>query len=249
MFAVTFTASLVVVFACYPPPSNTAWRCRPSKPDCPNDNTDYRCCSDDATAIDLDDLGGLVLPAYEGRFGTGSPVFSDLRNDAGDSGMCIQIGSVAPAFALTNDCPVPCNPTWDGDSVEAVCGAGTFCCQTLEIEPDDCVFDPSLGDDGCWRPFRGDDILDLAEINATTLQDPDLSGCESFVEGLTDDELDNAGVTAMDVQIACVRRLGVANQRGYCIGGPGVAGCPLAQPSYRDACEQRNDSETNAGCS
>src|SRR6185295_20290334 len=97
VFAVTFVASLLVAVACgIIPNPEPAWRCRPSKPDCPNDDADYRCCSDDPTAIDLADLDGLGLPAYEGRGGTGMPVYSDVRNDAGDSGMCIKIGSVAP---------------------------------------------------------------------------------------------------------------------------------------------------------
>jgi hypothetical protein len=127
---------------------------------------------------------------------------------------------------------------------------------TVEIEASDCVLDPDLGDAGCWRPVRGDDIVGLGGLEATawsanehaTLQDPGFHGCEAFVAGLSDAALDTAGVTADEVRLACVRRLGVANQRGYCIGGPGVAGCPLAQPSYRNACEQLDDANALGGC-
>jgi hypothetical protein len=234
-----------------------AYRCQPSSPNpdkrCPEGE---QCCSDDPAALDLLDLDGLALPAYEGRGGTGIPLFSDVRNDDSSSGMCIKVGSVAPAFSITSGCPVPCNPSWDSDSVETICGAGTFCCQTLEIDASDCVFDPAIGDEGCWRPARGDDIMGLGGLDATswtadelaTAQDPGGFECEAFVAGLSSAELDAAGITASEVRLACLRRLGVANQRGFCIGGPGVAGCPLAQPSFRDACEQLNDAEFHTGC-
>jgi hypothetical protein len=250
--------SLLVVLACSPGWILTTYLCQPSssnpKTRCPEGE---QCCSDDPTGLDLTDLAGPGIPAYQGRGGTATPVFSEARNDAAYWGMCIQTGSIAPAFALTNGCPVPCNPTWDKPSVEAVCGAGVFCCQTVELEASDCVLDPSLGDDGCWRPVRGDDITGLGGLEATnwsaaehaTLQDPNFGGCESFVEGLPESELDAAGVIADDVLLACIRRLNVANQRGFCIGGPGVIGCPLAQPTYRDACEQLNDAEFRPGCS
>jgi hypothetical protein len=259
-FAATFVVSLLIGVACHLP---RGWeqgqdRCQPSssKPDkrCPEDEI---CCSDDPAAIDLFDLDIPALPAYEGRSGSGTPLFSADRNDAGSFGMCIQVGSVAPAFALPSGCPVPCNPSWDADSVEAVCGAGTFCCQTVEIEASDCVLDPEIGDDGCWRPAHGDDIVGLGGLDATSWsagehashQDPGLHECEAFVAGLDQADLAFAGITADEVRLACLRRLGVANQRGFCIGGPGVAGCPLAQPSYRDACEQLNDGEARGGCS
>jgi hypothetical protein len=126
----------------------------------------------------------------------------------------------------------------------------------VELQESDCVLDPDLGTEGCWRPVRGDDIIGLGWLEATnwgpgehaTHQDAGLHECESFVTGLTSDELDAAGVTADDVRLACLRRLSVANQRGFCIGGPGVVGCLLAQPSYRDACEQINDRESRTDC-
>jgi hypothetical protein len=266
VFAATFVVSLLVVLGCpngqYP---TTAYRCQPSssEPDsrCPgNVSTSYQCCSDDPATLDLDNLDGPGLPPYHtlggSDSGSGTPLFSADRNDASFSGMCIKVGSVAPSFALPGGCPVPCNPSWDRSSIDIVCGLGTFCCQTVEIEASDCVLDSNLGDAGCWRPARGEDIVGLGGLDATswsaaehaTQQDPGLPGCEEFVGDLTNDELDAAGVTVDEVRLACLRRLGVANQRGFCIGGPGVAGCPLVQPSYRDACEQRNDGDGRAGC-
>jgi hypothetical protein len=255
----TFATSMLVALACHVPPWErpTAYRCQPSSPD-PDERCPEReqCCSDDPAALDLLELDGPALPAYEGRLGSGTPLFSDDRNDAGFSGLCVEVGSIAPAFALPSGCPVPCNPSWDSDSIDAVCGAGSFCCQTLEVDASDCVLDPGIGDDGCWRPARGDDIMGLGGLDATswsadelaTPQDPGGQQCEAFVTGLSEEQLDDAGVTADDVRLACLRRLGVANQRGFCIGGPGVIGCPLAQPTHRDACEQLNDGEGRDGC-
>jgi hypothetical protein len=261
VFAAGFVGSMFVVLACdnWPPP--TSFRCQPSSSDrdsrCPKDEF---CCSDEPAALDIFDLDGPGIPAYGTESstgtGTGTPVFSADQNDASDFGMCIRVGSVAPAFALPNGCPIPCNPSWDRPSIDAVCGPGIFCCQTLEIEASDCVFDPELGDGGCWRPVRGDDIVGLGGLDATSWtanehashQDSGLHGCEAFVAGLSSTELDDAGVTEDEVRGSCLRRLGVANQRGFCIGGPGVSGCPLAQPSYRDACEQINDREIRSGC-
>jgi hypothetical protein len=253
VFGATFVVSLLVVLACengmfFP---TTSSRCQPSssEPRC-SKVADYQCCSDDPIALELSDLDALALPT------SGTPVFSDTQNDASYSGMCVKVGAVAPAFALPSGCPIPCNPTWSSNSIAAVCGSDTFCCQTTEIEASDCVLDPELGDAGCWRPARGDDIVGLGGLEATswsaaehaTLQDPGFHGCVAFVGVFSYAELKAAGVTADDVRLACLHRLGVANQRGFCIGGPGLAGCPLAQPSYRDACEQLNDSEGLGGC-
>lgn len=262
VFGATFVVSLLVVVACSPGWDITpTFRCWPSSPHpdkrCPAGEDEYQCCSDDPAALDLLHLDGPELPAYEGRGdGHGIPLFSADRNDDSSYGVCVKSGSIAPAFALPNGCPVPCNPSWDSDSVDAVCGTGTFCCQTVEVDASDCVFDPAMGDDGCWRPARGDDIMGLGGLDATswsagelaTPQDPGGHECEAFATGVSDEQLDGLGITANEVRLACLRRLGVANQRGFCIGGPGVAGCPLAQPSYRDACEQQNDAEFLSGC-
>jgi hypothetical protein len=252
----TFGISTIVAFACRIPELYPG-RCNPSSArPCPKDENDYLCCSDDPAALDLADLDAAALPAYDGRGGDDTPLFSDARNEASDHGMCIRSGSVAPAFALFGGCPVPCNPNWDEAAVDAICGDGTFCCQTVELESSDCVFDAGLGDAGCWRPVRGDDIEGLGGLDLTTWapgvhathQDAGGLECQAFVVALTDAELAAAGGSAEDVLQACLRRLGVANQRGYCIGGPGVVGCPLAQPTYRDACEQLNDAQLMTGC-
>jgi hypothetical protein len=265
LLTATFVVSLLVVLACpsggYP---TTAFRCQPSSLDpasrCPGWEGEFQCCSDDPAALDISDLDGLALPVFKAEAGSSSvtPVFAGARNDASFSGMCIEVGSVAPGYASTNPagCPIPCNPSWDSASIEFVCGASTLCCQTVVLEPSDCVLDPNLGDAGCWRPVRGADIVDLGGLDVSswsadehaTHQDPGLHGCEAFVASLSSDALDAAEVTADEVRRACLRRLGVANQRGFCIGGPGVAGCPLAQASYRDACEQLNDAEGRDGC-
>lgn len=129
------------------------------------------------------------------------------------------------------------------------------CCQTVELEASDCVFDPELGNAGCWRPARGEDSIGVGGLEATawgpgdhaTAQDPGQLGCEEFVKGRSDVELDAAGVSRDQVMQACVRRLSVADQRGFC-QGERVAYCPIAQPSYRDACEQQNDAEGRSGC-
>jgi hypothetical protein len=264
VFGATFVAAMLVVLACEPSTyPTTSFRCQPSSLDpdsrCPGFEGAYQCCSDDPAAIDISDPNKPVLPVFgpEADSSSVTSLFSGARNDASFSGMCLKVGSVSPNYALTMPagCPIPCNPTWDSESIEAVCGWGTFCCQTVEIEASDCVRDPDLGDAGCWRPIRGQDIVEFGLDPASwsgnhqaTPQDPGFHGCETLVAGLTNQALETAGITAEEVQLSCLRHLGVANQRGFCIGGPGVAGCPLAQPSYRDACEQRNDAEGRTGC-
>jgi hypothetical protein len=253
-----FVIALLVALACvggrYPP---TSYRCWPGgpQPRCPE--PDDLCCSDDPAALDVTNLGAAALPDYAvDSQGTGTPLFSAANNDLSDSGLCVRSGSVPIQGALEGGCPIPCNPTWDAASIASVCGPSTICCQTLELEAADCVFDPALGDAGCWRPARGDDITGFGGLEATnwspdahaTHQDPGGLGCEDFVVGLSAAELDAAGVSASDVLVACYRRLGVANQRGFCLGGAGVNFCPLAQPSHRDPCEQKNDVEARINC-
>lgn len=237
---------------------STTFRCDPSgaEPRCP---ADYLCCSDDPAAVDLDGLAG-ALPAYEGREGgSGVPLFSGLNNSASYRGLCIREGAVPPQGALPEGpsagCPVPCNPTWAAEEITEICGVGALCCQTVELEPEDCVLDPGLGDEGCWRPVHGGDIQGLGGADLTvwapqahgTAQDPGGSRCRAFVEGV-DPELFTDGLTEDALLRACYRQLGVADQRGLCIGGAGVNACPLAQPGYRDACEQRNDADGRTGC-
>lgn len=256
-----FGVALVVSSSCKVIYPTTAFRCSPFEPDnCPTQTGDtYLCCSDDPAALDLSDVNAFVTPIYQGRGGEGTPLFSAGNNPLSKSGMCIKQGSVAPAFALADinaqGCPVPCNPTWSAGDISAVCGVNTFCCQTTELEPEDCVFDSSDGDAGCWRPVTGNDIGSVGTTNLTnwggsahvTHQDPSGINCEVFVTGLPASVYAD-GLTPQDVLTECYRRLTVANQRGFCIGGPGVAGCPLAQPAYLDACEQKNASMFLTGC-
>jgi len=257
VYTSAFVGAGMLATACDPSYPITSFRCDPSNPSCPSDkfasNTGaYVCCSDDAAAINPDDLSA-ALPSYVGGGGTGTPLFSGPNNHLSTSGYCIDVG-VVPASAAIQDpgtgqgCPLPCNPTWSDSEVADVCGSGTVCCQTQELGDLDCVLDPALGDNGCWRPVTGTDIQGLGGLNSTdwspsdheTHQSPNGSGCVDFVAaaGLTD----QAEVTALTN--ACFRRMSVANQRGFCQSG----GCPLTVPEYRDACERKNDAEARSGC-
>jgi len=229
-----------------------AFRCDPSEPDsCPGA---YLCCSTDATALELDVPSTSVAPDYAG--GVGIPVFSGINNGAGDYGRCVDPASIGGLDTFDEQtgpdvigCPRPCNPTWDEELITSVCGAEAFCCQTGEITEKDCVLDPALGIDGCYRPTTGGDIDGLGGLGSTswspsahdTHQDPNGGACEAFVEDVGGD---------MDLLLACFSKLGVANQRGLCTPAGGAteasAVCPLASSAYVDACEQLN--EARAGC-
>jgi hypothetical protein len=242
----------------------TAFRCSPggNDPTCPTGDEEYICCSDDPTALVISENGidNFVTPKYQGRGGEGTPIFSGGNNPLSKSGMCVQAGSVPITGALADinaqGCPVPCNPTWANSDIEAVCGDNTICCQTAELDPADCVLDMTVGSAGCWRPATGNDIQGVGAIGLTnwggtahrTHQDPSGQNCQAFVQGIPASVLSDENLTADDVQRECYRRLTVANQRGFCLGGAGVSFCPLAQPAYRDACEQKNDAEGRSGC-
>lgn len=256
-----FGAAVLVSSACQPPDyPPTAFRCSPGGDSpCPDG---YICCSDDPAALDLDNLDSAVLPKYQGRGGSGTPLFSGGNNSLSITGMCIAEGAVPIEGALADvgaqGCPVPCNPNWVTGDIEDVCGSNTICCQTVELEPEDCVKDPSLGTAGCYRPVTGMDITGLGGLDATawkgtqhaTHQDPSGNNCKVFVAGIPASVLADKGITdPKDVENACFRRLTVADARGYCLGkSPTVSACPLEQPSFRDACEQRNDAEALGGC-
>jgi len=254
LFALGYVAVFgvaIAVSSCRVPYPTTAFRCSPSakEPTCPDG---YMCCSDDPAALEIDNLDEFVTPNYQGRGGEGTPIFSGGNNPLSTSGMCVETGSVPPVAALADinaqGCPVPCNPTWSSGDITSVCGAGQLCCQTVELDPNDCVMDPSLGDAGCWRAATGLDIAgglsSWAGTEHDTHQDPSGLNCEQFVAGLANVQLPE-GVTADMVRTACYRRLTTANQRGFCLG---VQLCPLAQPTYRDACEQLNDQQLLTGC-
>jgi hypothetical protein len=256
----SFVGILALLAGCgaqdFPPPPG---RCSPGQSGaCPEG---YICCSDDPAALDLNALDAAALPNYDGHGGTGVPLFSAGNNSLSASGMCIAAGAVPIEGTLGEDgaqgCPIPCNPSWSEADLDAVCGGNTICCQMVELEPEDCVFDSSLGDVGCWRPVTGTDIIGLGQTGLTrwestehaTHQDPGGVHCKAFVAGVPQEVLDDEGLTAQDLERACLRRLGVADTRGFCLGkSPSVTACPLDDPGYRDACEQRNDEQQRGGC-
>lgn len=215
------------------------------------------CCSDDPAALVFDDLAAQVLPQYQGRGGEGTPLFSGANNPLSDWGVCVAEGSVAASDALADinaqGCPVPCNPRWSATDIQTTCGPSRVCCQNIELEPEDCVLDFELGDSGCWRPVTGNDIQGLGGIDASdwsstdhaTHQDPSGTSCQDFVGGLPASVFADYGVTEQDVLLACYRRLGVADIRGFCVA---ASSCPLADPGYIDACELLNLDDGRTGC-
>lgn len=249
VYTSAFVGAGLLATACDPSYQITSFRCDPSNPACPTDKFGtgaYQCCSDDPAALDLDDLSADALPGYVGKSGTGTPIFSAANNSLSRSGFCIDTGAVPPTAAIQDvgsgmGCPLPCNPTWSNSDVSAICGAGTVCCQTVELGDLDCALDPDLGDTGCWRPVTGGDITGQGGLGVTnwsaskheTHQDPNGIGCKAFVAG-------TPGAT----EGACFRRLSVADQRGFCQSGV----CPLTDPAYRDACERKNDAEGRTSC-
>ncbi|MFO7567950.1 MAG: hypothetical protein R6X02_35240 [Enhygromyxa sp.] len=261
-YATIFGVAALMSSSCQVNYPVTAFRCSPSgdSPSCPEG---YVCCSDDPAALLITSSGfdDLVTPKYLSRGGVGTPIFSGGNNPLSKSGMCVESGSVPISGALIDPnaegCPVPCNPTWSNADIQTVCGPNTICCQTVELEPEDCVLDPTAGNAGCWRPATGFDIEGVGTQNLTnwggtahkTHQDPSGTNCQQFVQGIPANVLSAQNLTQQQLLQQCYRRLTVANQRGFCLGGAGVNFCPLAQPAYRDACEQMNDREGRTGCS
>ena len=256
LYASAFATAALFSTACDPSYGITTFRCDPGGdagcPDKYGTGGTYICCSDDPTALDPADLDAAALPSYGG--GSGVPLFSGAQNDFSRWGFCIDTSQV-PADAGIPDagpgmgCPMPCNPTWSSSDITAVCGTGTSCCATVEIEEKDCILDPGMGDNGCYRPARGDDITGFGGTGATnwsgsahaTHQDPNGKGCQEFANA-------NAaalGIDAEDARLACIRKLTVADQRGFC---QGAMDCPLANPSYIDACETLNATNGLTGC-
>jgi hypothetical protein len=205
----------------YPPP------CRPLSDSGTNG---YRCCSDDPATLDGQ------LPAYEGKNieGGSLPSFSGANNELSSSGMCVDVSQLAGLGGLTEaaaeDCPIPCNPTWDESSIDEVCGSGRSCCQTVELQPEDCVLDAVTG---LYRPVTGEDIGVLTQWRPTdhaTHQDPNGVRCLALA----------GGDSGSEIFEGCVRELSVADQRGFCMALSAAQACPHEQPSYVDACEQLN---------
>jgi hypothetical protein len=225
--------------------------CSPVLGDC---SPTMLCCSTDPSALDLDDLAAIVLPSYSG-FGIdgGLPLFADANNGASRRGICVLEDSVPEDADLAGapGCFKPCNPLWSDSEITEVCGPNSGCCQDVDLDVSDCVFDPSLGDAGCWRAVTGFDIVGLGGLDATewgatehaSHQDPGLApdgACETVISGLPP-ELDVA-----IFRVACQQRLTVANQRGACL--PGGSQCPYEAPGYIDACEQLNLTAGLTGC-
>ncbi len=225
LYGATVGLGAVVATSCinvdYP---TVAFRCNPRQSDnCPETHV---CCSDDPAAV------GGVLPDFMGKGIGGSDVaiFAGINNALGTSGMCVRTDDIPPGSGLLEpnvaNCPIPCNPTWSTGDIADVCGGSRVCCQTVAIEPKDCVLD---GD--TWRPATGADIPDRTNwangLHATH-QDPGGTGCMTFAAG---------GEPAL---LDCYSQLTVADQRGFCMAlQPGQL-CPTEQPGFLDACTQIN---------
>lgn len=179
------------------------------------------CCSDDPSTYDGQ------IPQYSGStYKGGIPLFSEANNELSHSGMCFNIE--ANNFSLANRCPIPCNPQWEPSTLELVCGLGSCCLQTQQVDPDkDCVFDQSLGK---WRAVTGYDLFrtDIhpqtfwSPTDHTTHQDPEGRNCQIF----TQDSDPNS-----PANLVCYQQLTVANQRGFC-----HTECPCVE----DLCDLKN---------
>ena len=225
VFGTTFVVSLLVGVACHVPWVEGSHLCQPSssKPDkrCPDDEI---CCSDDPAALDFSRSRRTRTPSIRGprrlrhSLVLGRPKRRQLLR---------RVHQIGDWVALPSGCPVPCNPSWDSDSVDAICGTGTFCCQTLEVDgvglrvriPRSVT---RVAGDQFWRRHHGTrGGLDATSWFCERALDPARSrratsarrgSWASPTRSSTD-----ASATAGDVQVACLRRLGVANQRGFCI--------------------------------
>ncbi len=187
----------------------------------------HLCCSDDPSAV------GGELPSYQGKDIVGStPIFAGANNSLGTSGMCVDTSAIPAGSGLLEppaaNCPIPCDPTWGEDERATVCGQNRVCCQTRELQPEDCVLDG-----GTWRPVTGADIPDFTNWAAdshATHQDPGGTGCQTFAGG-------GPGAESFS---DCVAQLRVASQRGFCMSLAAGQVCPAEAPGYLDACTQIN---------
>ncbi len=206
-------------------------RCDPSRG---LDTDTHRCCSDDPSTLD----GGV--PRFSGREGAGAaPLFAGDSNARSTSGVCVNVELVDDSLRepAADGCPVPCNPTWDERDTASVCGPGNVCCQTVQMEAEDCVLDEL---DGRWRAVAGTDIAGRFPPGAlitnwsptphATHQDPGGRQCAEIAGVSSNDSTDPE-------YLACVRRLTVANQRGFCMKADECC----VSPSYVDACERLNE--------
>lgn len=225
-----------------------AFRCDPRQGDnCPDTHT---CCSDDPSTADGS------LPQFMGKTpisGASTPLYADLANTAGTSGMCVNTDSIpaGAGLAAADNCPIPCNPRWSAADVSSVCGPGRMCCQTVELGDKDCVQET---DSGVWRPVTGADICTPTANNPcpivpatnwnnvahATHQDPNGTVCAAVSGG--------AGTAKF---AECIKHLTVADQRGFCMSDKDDQGlplvCPTKQPTYVDACTAKNGTPPPAG--
>ena len=89
----------------------------------------YRCCSDD-------------------------PLAAGANNGISQTGKCVHVDDVPAGSGLPPlNCPVACDPSADAGATAQTCGGGRVCCQTQELQPEDCVQD----EDGRWRPKTPDE--------------------------------------------------------------------------------------------
>ncbi len=185
-------------------------------------------------------MGG-GLPFYTNIPGTAdgtTAYFSGANNGLGTKGMCVRTGDLPSGAGLFEataaNCPVPCNPTWEDSDKLAVCGEGRVCCQTVELEAEDCVQD----EDGTWRPAVGTDIrggrTDWKPARHETHQDPNGQGCGTFANGVTDFEDPDSDFSQ------CLDQLTVADQRGFCMALQPTEVCPTDVEGYLNACELIN---------
>jgi hypothetical protein len=193
-----------------------SFRCDPRTGRCPGHHV---CCSDDPAARNG------ALPAYRDDIPRSDvPLFSAANNARSSTGMCVNLDHVPCDISLGEpegqggctfpNCPIPCNPTWSTEDVALVCGQDLSCCQTVALEPDDCL----LVDD-VWRPATGKDVpqhTSWASSEHATHQDPGGRACSELTgsTSLSDPEFRS-----------CIDQLTVANQRGFC-----MPSCPVPNP-------------------
>ena len=88
----------------------------------------YRCCSDDVLA-------------------------AGANNDVSQTGMCVHVDDIPAGAGLPPfNCPIACDPSADVTTTEDVCGVSRLCCQTAEVQVEDCI-----EDGGMWRPMTSEE--------------------------------------------------------------------------------------------
>lgn len=227
VYGTAFGVGATVAISCVPQYPTVSFRCNPRgpSPQCPDDQF---CCSDDASSA------GSGVPDFAPG-GTPTPLFASNNNGLSARGMCVRVSDLPPNSGLPlNNCPVPCNPAWSGGEIEAVCGAGRVCCQTVELQARDCVSDGS----GSVRPANGLDALNNLAGNPACDDDPRNCWRPSDFETHQDPNFEACQRLAADLDMTledCIGKLGVADTRGFCMAegtvcyqdivGNGVAQC------------------------